>query len=166
MRHRTLPRPRRGRGELFTNGPYLVSGYEPALAVFAEDAIRVRADLALGEAYAVAFERAQDFARFDFNFVFFAADERDDVAEHINRGMPGIARARQRLHRRYYHALYAKRSIKRSERHHKSNGRAVGISHNRALPPAPLALSLYQPQMLVIYLWHEQRHIIVHAMIL
>src|SRR6185436_1711547 len=102
----------------------------------------MRADLALGEAHTVAVKRAHDLARLGFNFVFFAADEWNDVAQHVYRGMPRIASARKRLHCDHNYALHAERSINRSKRHHKSHSRAVRIGHNRARPRAPLALSL------------------------
>src|SRR5437868_7722217 len=115
---------------------------------------------------AACFQLPEQLLRLCLQFIFFAADVWNDVPEKIDGGGSGIARAGKRLHSRDDESRRAERAMDWSKRHHQPNGRAIRIRHYRAFPVALFSLRFDHSKVLGIDLGYQQRHILVHTMIL
>ncbi len=68
------------------------------MSVLDRDAIAMGADGELGGNDFAALEFAEEFAGLFLHLLFFVLDEGHDVAQDVQRGDAGIARAADRLH--------------------------------------------------------------------
>ena len=96
------------------------------------------------------------------HLLFFAADERHDVAENVERRHAGISRARHRLHRRDDHGADVERAQRR-QRHREHDGRTIRIGDDGAGPALRAPLLADQLQVIGIDLRNQQRHERIHA---
>jgi hypothetical protein len=97
---------------------------------------------------------------------FFLADERDHVAQDIERWDTRITGAGHRLHRDREHLPDAERFVKWCEGHGRYRGGAVGVGDDAATPPALGALALQQRQMVRVHLRNHERDIRIHPEVL
>ena len=104
---------------------------------------------------------AENLLRLALHLLFFATDERDDVAENVERGHAGIARARYRLHGRDDDGLDAELAQRR-QGHGEHHGRAVGVGDDGAGPAFGGALFGQQREVVGIDLGNEQRNQRIH----
>ena len=105
----------------------------------------------------------QQFARLLFHLFFFLGDVGDDVAENVERGHAGIARAADRLHGHDHHLLQAEALFQRRQRHHQADGGAIRIGNDKAAAFLPPALRVHQLDVLSVDFRHYQRDIFLHA---
>src|SRR5579883_36290 len=134
------------------------------VAVDHRDAIAVRAHFGGQRVDGVAAEVAQDFLRFLLHFLFFAADERDDVGVDVHGGDAGIACAGNGLHGSGDHGGDAE-LFQRRERHGQNHGGAIRVGYDHAFPAAFTLLERNDLEMIGIDFGDEQGHIGIHAVV-
>ncbi len=134
------------------------SMHRHARRVRADDAAAVDCGVRAGRG-----QRAEDLLRLALELLFFAADERDDVAEDVERRHARVARAGHGLQRRHHHAGQAERAQRR-QRHRQEHRRAVRVGDDPALP-AVRGLRGTQREVVRVDLGDEQRHDRVHPVV-
>ncbi len=128
------------RAELCPGGEHLLVGGGAAeldadalgVTVVNRDAIAVRAERGIEHVDVIPLECAEQLAYFFLQLLFFVLDERDDVAEDVERGDAGIACAGDGLHGADEELLDAELLVQRLEGEHEADGAAVGVGDDVA----------------------------------
>ena len=133
------------------------------VAVFHRDAVALRAHGECAGDHFGAVELAQKFLRFLLHLFLFVFDERDDVAEDVERGYTGISRTADGLHRDGHHGFEAKPLMDRRESEDQSDGGAVGIGNDVAAVLFVPCLNVDQLNVASVDFRDHQRDVFIHA---
>src|SRR5580704_16710960 len=133
------------------------------MSVFDRDTIAMRRHAKAGVVHMVAIELAEEFAGLLLHLFFFFGDVWNYVAQNVERGHAGIARAAHGLHGRYEERLDTEFLMQRSERDHQANGRTVGIGDDIPAGIFPPSLPLDQSEVFGVDLGDDQGNILLHA---
>src|ERR1035437_6268176 len=131
-----------GRDRLFHTGS-LFERHRQAhrVSILHRHAIRVRAHDERRRLDGRSYEASEHLLHLALDLRLFIADIGDDVAEDVERGNAGIARAGDRLHRGDEHRLQSEPLVQRRHRHRGDGGGAIRVRDDRAGPSARCALS-------------------------
>src|SRR5271165_1351314 len=138
-------------------------GNRLGVAVFDRNPIAVRRHAECGLLDMIAIQSSEELTRLLFHLLFLFGDIRDDVAQDVERGDARISCSTDRLHRGHENRLDAKFLMKRRERHHQSDGRAVRIGNNEATRLLAPALLFDEREMAGVHLRNNERNVFVHA---
>ena len=105
---------------------------------------------------------AEDLVRLALDLRFLAVDERDHVAEQVQRRHTGVSGPGHGLQRRDHHRAQTELG-ERAQRQREDGRRAVRVRHDRATPAVGDPLAGQQAEMVRVDLGHDQRHRGVHA---
>ena len=110
-----------------------------------------------------AVELTQKFFGFLLHLFFFVFDERDHIAEDVERGDAGISRAADGLHGHGHNRFEAEALVNGGEGQNQSDGRAIGIGDHIAATLLTPALDIDELDMARVHFRDHQRHIFLHA---
>ena len=109
---------------------------------------------------------AKQLLRLFFHLFFFAGDERDDIAENVERRDSRITRTGDGLHGDDKDFFQAEGIRERFENENKSCCRAIGIGNNEARTvTAIFLLNRNRVQMRRVYFWNQKGNVRRHSMV-
>ena len=136
------------------------------MAVFDGHAVAMSADDEAGFDEARAIPFAEQLLRLGFHFFLFAADERHDVAEDVERGNTGITGAGSSLHGNDEKLFQAEGIGERFENEDESGGGAIRICDDEAGTIAAIFLLQWNGiEVSCVDFRNEKRDVRVHSMI-
>ena len=133
------------------------------MSVFDGDTVAVGADGEVGRNYLASLEFAEKFAGLFLHLLFFILDEGHDVAEDVQGGNAGIARAADRLHGYDKDGLNTESLLQGRQRNGEAHDGAVGVGDHEATGLLPPGLELNELEVVGIDFRNDERHLRVHA---